>query len=61
MHDERMEPQAPNLNEAIELSLVLERQILEILSAARVDRHDANCVLDAVKAHLGQLPSGTHV
>lgn len=52
---------AAGLNEAIELSLVVERQILEVLSAARIDRDQAEFVLDAVKSHLHQLPRGRHI
>src|ERR1700722_188500 len=35
----------PSLNSRIELALVLERQILDVLSKAEADRHLALCVL----------------
>jgi hypothetical protein len=50
------------IHEKIELSLVLTRQILELLSSARVERPMATTILDAAKAHVSAVISaGTRI
>lgn len=51
----------PSLNSRIEISLVLERQILEVLSRAEADQHLALCVLRAVSAQVESMYSGSRV
>lgn len=50
-----------SINSRLEMALVLERQIIEILSRAEADSHAALCVLRAVCAHIETLPSGIRV
>ena len=48
-------------HEKIELSLVLTRQILELLSKARIERPMATSILDAAKAHVSAAPMLTRI
>ena len=43
---------APSLHSGIEWTTLLERQVLELLSAAQVDRETAMAVLSAAKIHV---------
>lgn len=49
------------VNSSLDLSLVIVRQIIELLRAAEVDNHLALCTVNAVKAHLELLPNGARV
>jgi hypothetical protein len=49
------------LNNRLELALILERQILEVLSKAEADNYLALCVLRATSAQIESLPSGTRI
>jgi hypothetical protein len=51
----------PSLNSRIELALVLERQILEVLSRAEADQNLALCVLRAASAQVESMYSGSRV
>jgi hypothetical protein len=45
------------VHEKIELSLVLTRHILELLSSARAERPMATSILEAAKAHVSAVSS----
>jgi len=49
------------VNDRVELSIVLSRQIIEILSAAEADRNMATATLNAVLAHIGTLHGGVRI
>jgi len=51
-------PIAPQLHPHLELSLILEKQILEILSAARANRTIALAALRAALVHVETIPAG---
>ena len=56
----RMEPVIPScggINSKLELSLVLARQIIELLSAAEADLHTARQTLKAVEEMIEVVPS----
>lgn len=53
--------QHTGLNSRIELALVIERQIIDVLSRAEADSYLALCVLRAVYAQVDSLPNGVRV
>lgn len=56
-----MQVNPDSLNEQLEVVLIVERQVIEVLSRASVNKCAATGILRAVMAHIESLPSGSRI